>query len=157
MYLTTTYITTNQFHTYQPPTNLPTTYLHVYQPLTYLPATYIPTNLLHTYQPTTYFSITYMSTNQLHVFLSPHLHYEPPTCLPTNQPMIMKLNSFLPAEEWVAAPSMSEKRLWSAATTYPVKTGSGNGFFVTGGKHLDVNALDSTEIFIPSDVEGELG
>ena len=56
-------------------------------------------------------------------------------------------------------PNMAEKRLWSAATPYPIKSGDGfkSGFLVTGGKHLDVNALDSTEVFVPDDAEGELG
>ena len=56
-------------------------------------------------------------------------------------------------------PNMAETRLWSAATPYPIKSGDGfkSGFLVTGGKHLDVNALDSTEVFVPDDAEGELG
>ena len=54
---------------------------------------------------------------------------------------------------------MSEKRLWSAATGYPIKNGDGfkTGFLMTGGNHLDVHALDSTEIIEPSDSETELG
>jgi hypothetical protein len=54
---------------------------------------------------------------------------------------------------------MGEKRLWSAATQYPIKSGDGfkMGFFMTGGNHLDVHALDSTEIFEPSDIEEEIG
>jgi hypothetical protein len=54
---------------------------------------------------------------------------------------------------------MAEKRLWSAATQYPIKSGDGfkMGFFMTGGNHLDVHALDTTEIFEPSDIEEEIG
>ena len=61
--------------------------------------------------------------------------------------------------EWVPTVNMGEKRLWSAATQYPIKSGDGfkMGFFMTGGNHLDVHALDSTEIFEPSDVEEEIG
>jgi hypothetical protein len=67
-------------------------------------------------------------------------------------------NNFL-GNEWVPTEKMTEKRLWSAATQYPVKSGDGfkMGFFISGGNHLDVHALDSTEIFVPAEVEGEIG
>ena len=62
-------------------------------------------------------------------------------------------------DEWVSMPNMAEKRLWSSATPFPIPSGDGfkSGFLMSGGVHLDVHALDSTEIFVPDDAEGEQG